>query len=199
MNSLPASMSLFHRYAWCPHRPEESIGFPGTGLTDICEASLRFWGSSLGPLEEAQLALLNSELSLQTHSSPKSFRNDPRAILDTTQNGVLSEGLVKELSHKQTKNVLNYIVSSKWAPIERATVLTHLEILYCVHACARVYVHLSVYPYTCRKMLANQDQRTTSGSWFSLCSQYVRGVQGGLVFLLSRKFTVNFILQSLHL
>ena len=27
---VPSYMSMYHVCAWCPHRPEESTGFPGT-------------------------------------------------------------------------------------------------------------------------------------------------------------------------
>lgn len=34
---LPVCMYVCHQSAWCPLWPENSIGSPGTGITDNCE------------------------------------------------------------------------------------------------------------------------------------------------------------------
>jgi hypothetical protein len=38
---LPACMSVHHMSTWCPQRPEEDVGLPGTGIIDcvICHVS----------------------------------------------------------------------------------------------------------------------------------------------------------------
>jgi hypothetical protein len=33
MSVLSACVSVHHMHAWCPQRPEEGIGSPGTGVT----------------------------------------------------------------------------------------------------------------------------------------------------------------------
>ena len=42
----------------------ESVGSPGTGVTDSCELPCGYWELNLGPLEE-QLEFLTAEPSLQ--------------------------------------------------------------------------------------------------------------------------------------
>ena len=37
MNVLPAYMSVYHVHAWCPWRPEEGTGVPGTVVMDSCK------------------------------------------------------------------------------------------------------------------------------------------------------------------
>ena len=34
MNVLPACMSVYYMYVWCPLMPEKSTRCPGTGVTD---------------------------------------------------------------------------------------------------------------------------------------------------------------------
>lgn len=35
MGVLPVSASVYHVRAWCPHKPEEGIGSPGSRVTDF--------------------------------------------------------------------------------------------------------------------------------------------------------------------
>lgn len=50
MDVLPESTSLYNLSAWCPHRPEEGSGSPGTGFTDGYEQPYVCWLSNLDPL-----------------------------------------------------------------------------------------------------------------------------------------------------
>lgn len=34
IDALSVSMSVYHKYAWCPWWPEEGTGVPGTGITN---------------------------------------------------------------------------------------------------------------------------------------------------------------------
>lgn len=60
---LPTCISVFHLYVYCPHRPENGIRCPGTGVTDGCEQLCGCWKSDLGLLEEHAI-LLTMESSL---------------------------------------------------------------------------------------------------------------------------------------
>ena len=51
----------------CPQRPEEDIGFPGTGITDVCELLCRWWELNLGPGQK-QPELSSPESWLQLFS-----------------------------------------------------------------------------------------------------------------------------------
>lgn len=46
-----ARMSV-HLCAWCLRRPEEGIGFPGTGVTNGCKLLCGCWDSTLDALEK---------------------------------------------------------------------------------------------------------------------------------------------------
>lgn len=50
-------------------RPEEDVGFPGTGIVDSCELPCGCWELNLSPLEE-QPVLLTVEQSLESHGHP---------------------------------------------------------------------------------------------------------------------------------
>lgn len=39
MGILLACLSVYNVHVWCPWRPEESISFPGAGVTDLAA----FW------------------------------------------------------------------------------------------------------------------------------------------------------------
>lgn len=52
--------------AWCPQKPEDSVGSLGTGVTDDCELPCRCRELNSGPLEEEPAILLTAELSLQS-------------------------------------------------------------------------------------------------------------------------------------
>ena len=64
MGVFSVQMSRHHMQAWSTERPEESVRFPGMGVTDSCELPCRCWELNPGPLEE-QPMLLATELSLQ--------------------------------------------------------------------------------------------------------------------------------------
>lgn len=36
LSVLAALVYVHHMHAWCPRRPQETIEFPGAGLTDRC-------------------------------------------------------------------------------------------------------------------------------------------------------------------
>lgn len=59
---VPACVSVYHAHTWCMGRPEEGIGFLGTG----CELSWGCWEWNLGPRQEHQVLLI-AESSLQPH------------------------------------------------------------------------------------------------------------------------------------
>jgi hypothetical protein len=73
-------MSVYHVRAWCLRRPEESLGFPGTAVTDACEspcdvADARESQDPGSPLIEpgssgGTARDLTTEPSLQPHSFP---------------------------------------------------------------------------------------------------------------------------------
>ena len=51
MSVLPTFLSVCHGCAWCPQRPEESTGSPGTEVTDGCECPVGA-GNKPGPLQK---------------------------------------------------------------------------------------------------------------------------------------------------
>lgn len=61
MNVLSACMPVL---LWEPHRPEESIVFLTTGVTDGCGLPHGCWELNLGPLKEQPMPL-TAGLSLQ--------------------------------------------------------------------------------------------------------------------------------------
>lgn len=64
MNILPLRMSVHYMSVWCPRRPEEGIGSPGTGVTDDWESPCGCWESNPVPLVEQQV-FLTAQLPLQ--------------------------------------------------------------------------------------------------------------------------------------
>jgi hypothetical protein len=60
-----ACMSL-QPYMQCPRRLEEGIGFPGMGVTDLCESPCGCWKPNPGlPEDQAVLCLTLGHLSSQ--------------------------------------------------------------------------------------------------------------------------------------
>lgn len=57
MGVLPACDCVCHVHAWCPWRPEEGAGSPGTGVTGICEPSCGCWEPNPGYVPEKQVFL----------------------------------------------------------------------------------------------------------------------------------------------
>jgi hypothetical protein len=57
-------MYLGYGSAWCPLKPAEGIGFPGSEVADRHELPCRFWELSSGPLEK-QPVLLTTNVFLQ--------------------------------------------------------------------------------------------------------------------------------------
>lgn len=51
MSILNAHIFVHCVSAWCPHRPEEVIGYPRTNVTDDCELLCRCWKLNLGHQE----------------------------------------------------------------------------------------------------------------------------------------------------
>lgn len=51
MHAPPACTYMYHS-AWCPQRPEQGTGRPGTEFLDDCEPPSGFWEANLGPLKE---------------------------------------------------------------------------------------------------------------------------------------------------
>jgi hypothetical protein len=43
---LSVCMPKHHLYAWYPKKPEDGLGFPGTGVTDCCEPPCGCWESN---------------------------------------------------------------------------------------------------------------------------------------------------------
>jgi hypothetical protein len=64
-------MSAHHMHAWCPQRPEEGVGFSGTGVTDGCELPAKCQGSKLGCLEEQQNCSAISSAPIKKHVKRK--------------------------------------------------------------------------------------------------------------------------------
>lgn len=64
---LPARMSGYHVCSWCPWRPAEGVGWPGTRLIGCCEPTdcRGCWKWDSDPLEEQQVARLPAGPSLQ--------------------------------------------------------------------------------------------------------------------------------------
>lgn len=68
--------------AWCPWRPVENIGSPGTGITDSYENACGCWKLNPDPLQEQQchptkedLCLINRYNCLLTTSKQDDFEN----------------------------------------------------------------------------------------------------------------------------
>jgi hypothetical protein len=58
---------VYHMFAWCPRRPEEAMGTPGTGATNDCEPPT--FSTQLCAEDQTlqeQPVLLTAEPSLQT-------------------------------------------------------------------------------------------------------------------------------------
>jgi hypothetical protein len=53
----------YHLCCWCPQRPEEGVGFPGTGGTDSCELLIGLPEPNLGLLKSIQCSQALSYLS----------------------------------------------------------------------------------------------------------------------------------------
>lgn len=62
---LPLCLPIHHMHAWCPQRPEEDAGSPGTGVTEDCELLCECSKLNPGPFQE-QLVLLSTDPSLQS-------------------------------------------------------------------------------------------------------------------------------------
>ena len=56
---------MYYIGAWCPLRPDEGIGSPGTRVTDSCELPHGCWKSNMGSLKEQPVLALNAEPPLQ--------------------------------------------------------------------------------------------------------------------------------------
>lgn len=69
MGVLPACIHAHHIRIWCPWRPVEGIGFPGTGITDSYEllGAGKLWvpGLNPGPLEKQLVCLAADSSSLK--------------------------------------------------------------------------------------------------------------------------------------
>lgn len=50
--ALPLHRSVHHMCAWYPLRPEEGVGLPGTGITEVYKPLYVLWASNPGPLEK---------------------------------------------------------------------------------------------------------------------------------------------------
>lgn len=61
---FPACMYGHHLCVWCLQRLENSVGFPGTGVTANCESSCGCWQRNLALLQEQQ-GLFTAESPLQ--------------------------------------------------------------------------------------------------------------------------------------
>ena len=55
MNVLPACMPVLCKHAWCPHRLEDGIRPPGTGVLGCYELLYGCWRLKLGLLQEPQV------------------------------------------------------------------------------------------------------------------------------------------------
>lgn len=60
---LPTYMSMYHVRAWCPQRPEEDVGDPGTRVVGGSEPPCQCWELKLSPLEGQPVLLPLSHLS----------------------------------------------------------------------------------------------------------------------------------------
>lgn len=49
MSVLSSHMSVHHVFAWCPHRPEDGIGGPWTGVTEGWELEIELGSSGKQP------------------------------------------------------------------------------------------------------------------------------------------------------
>ena len=53
MSVFSACVAVYHRCAWCPQKPEEGIGSPGTRIIDCCEPQYGFLDSNSASLGRA--------------------------------------------------------------------------------------------------------------------------------------------------
>lgn len=49
---VPTCVAMYYMCARCPQGPEDSLRYPGTGVTDSCESPSEWWKLNRGPLEE---------------------------------------------------------------------------------------------------------------------------------------------------
>lgn len=77
---LPTYMSVYHVRAWCPQRPEEDVGGPGTRVVGGSEPPCQCWELKLSPPEGQPVLLPLSHLSRPTCNSVdlRAFKNCSR-------------------------------------------------------------------------------------------------------------------------
>lgn len=71
MNGCFAGMCVYFMSAWCPKRPEEGIGFPGTGVKDDCEPPFGCWTLNPSFLPEQVFFTVPQNLFFCTHYRTK--------------------------------------------------------------------------------------------------------------------------------